>query len=330
MEDRRQNNTSNSSNEVPEHASSQASTSERVLNSASSLLCDAIHPSTMQGARTFSDALTSEGKAGPSTPLPSAMSSAVSEQCGGVTNRRRRQALPYLSDAFREPLASKRKESNPTGFLDETTLGNFTDRSHLDSVPSLWQWDSDPKGKERVPNMDTSNEDNTAADLEWTSAWKFPKFESMRTHSVLPALHASRPICVPEGVEEDGADVLKLLQDPDFSPWTDNVEEQEAPFTTESGWSTTHELVHRTDSAMKPRASIRESTATRTKGTRGLSPPPSFFDNIENYQEKVWFFDQPLAEEETRTTVSEPSLCRQEPATRRLRMLAGHLDEYRL
>lgn len=326
MENRKQADRKSPSDGRPEHAKSQSSTSARILKSASALFCDAVHPNTSQAARTLSDALTSVGKAGSSSASSESSRPTASEQCGGLSiERQRRRVLPHSNDAFREPPQPSRSlNTKPLAILKEPSYGEFIDNENLHTGSLSWQSDSNARGKEKVPSMTSLDGYDSAAKSRWISAWNAPSKSRLR----LPLeLHAEQLLGAPNAVEEDGADVLKLLQDPSFSPWTDEVEEQETPFTmSRNDWKNSNDFIRQMDKATNSVASGNSKASKRNDG-HTFSTVSSFFDDVENYQREVWGYDQPLLEGKEQVVEAGPSSSYEDPPTRRLKLLLGHLDE---
>lgn len=306
--------------------------SQRILDSASGLLRDAIHPGVGQASSALLSALASESKAGPSTGMSSAALPTIREQVGSLNGKQALRSLADQKHALRVPLQpSGNINARSMGATEGLSLDELMHSENCESVLPTSQYGSSAKGKQRAPNRDALNGKNQHADIDWTSHWNSLAPERTKASAANSHLEGFKPHRIDRAadfIEEDGADVVKLLQDPNCSRLTDISEQMEIPFTiSEEDMRIAEDIIRRIDMVTTRKASS-ESAAPRAKHSRPRPDISSLFDDIENYQDEVWGYLQPLIEDAKQERAQADAFRSVEgPATRRLKMILHHIGE---
>jgi hypothetical protein len=306
--------------------------SARILDSASGLLRGSFSPNSTQQANTLAQALASEGKAGPGSSSSSNDRGTASELHRGPQAGQALDSLPGANNAFREPglmngsIHTRSGDASGGMSLDQFMHG----AQHENEVP-IWQQDPTAKGKQTAPSADNYHTDLHQSEAEMSAVWdsialnehdqEIPASNFVEAHGPNEVHRAAVISAV------DGADVVKLLRDPNFSVGMDMPEEQDIVCTISGeDMKIAAEIVRRIDVAMISKPGYQSAMSAVNRG----EPFPrfsSFFDEIENYQDEVWGYLRPLVEEAKRETAASSLLEGEEgPATRRLRMILAHID----
>lgn len=306
--------------------------SRRILNSASGLLRDSLSPNSTLQANTLAQILASEAKAGPSSASSSRGREIASELRGGPNAGQGLESLPSTNNAFREPaLANGSINSRSRDNIEGMSLDQFMHGAQYESEVPTWQHNPPTKGKQIAPSLDEYHTDLQASDAEMSAVWDsvarngptqaFPASNYVEAHGT-NGVHRTAAISA-----GDGADVVKLLQDPNYFLWMDMPEEQSIPYTiSEEDTKLAEEIVRRIDIAMTSKLGF-VSAIPATKRGEPFPRFSSFFDEIENYQDEVWGYLRPLVEEAKRQDAAAGLPEGEEgPATRRLRMILAHFD----
>jgi hypothetical protein len=308
--------------------------SGRILDSASGLLRDSLSPNSTQHANTLAQVLASNGKAGPSLSLSSGRGT-DSELRQGLDDAQGLQSLPSANNAFREPALTNGSIQTRSGDASERiSLDQFMDSAqHEGEVPS-WQHGPTAKGKQIATSVNQYHTDLQQSEAGMSALW-----DSLARNEQDQAPPASHYVEAPGQMEvhktamvsaADGAEVVKLLQDPNISLGMDLPEQQDIVYTiVEEDMKIAAEIVRRIDVAMISKPDYQSAISAANHG----EPFPrfsSFFDEVENYQDEVWGYLRPLVEEAKRETAAASSSEGEEgPATRRLRMILAHIDQPR-
>jgi hypothetical protein len=309
---------------------------ERVLDSASSLLHDSISPNSAQAAATLTNVLASEGKAGPSTASAATGPRAAGNLQGSLNIGHSLESMPYREKSFREAsLVNGNTRSRYGSTAGEMSLDQFMQSAQYEGEVPGWQHSPTTKGKQPASRLNLYHVEDEASEATMSAAWES-----------VAASKASQPVVgekyneryATNGLngaarinEADGAEVVKILQDPISSIWTEMPkEEEEIPYTIfEEDMGIAEDLVRRLEKAIASNQGY-ESAISAVKRGEPFPSYSSFFDDIENYQDEVWGFLRPLVEKARKECdVPGPSGPEEGPATRRLRMILAHIDGQR-
>ena len=300
---------------------------DRILNSATGLLRDSFSPASSQSVNTLANVLASEGKAGSSTASTIAGPATSSDSHGIFKASQGIDSLPNGKNAFRE------LPSGASEFAQGPSLDQFMERAQDQCQMPVWQDSPTAKGKQRASDPNGYRAEPPASDVGLSATWdaiahnKRSQAISVNTHG---AGHGTNGINAAAHINgKDGADVLKLLQDPKASFWVDmpKQEEEDILYTiSEEDMRIADEIVCLLGNilASKPGSECAISAAVRGEPFPRFS---SFFDEIENYHDEVWGYLRPVVEEAKREVMA-PGAWGGEggPATRRLRMILAHVD----
>lgn len=304
--------------------------SGRIMNSASGLLRASLSPKSTQHASTLTQVLANEGKAGPSTASASAEGGTTSQLNGRSDAHQSPGSLPVTNSAFREQ--ARANGSINSSFADSggMSLDQFMHTAQDESKVPPWQHSPNSKGKHIARSLDGDDIEDHATRVALSAVWhsnsntKPSQAFPPRSHV---AGHGKNGLNITAEINTaDGADVVKLLQEPYSPSWMDMPEKEDIAYTiSEADMKIADEIVRRTDLAV---VSKPVSTST-TLGVNSSEPSvdfPSFFDDLENYQDEVWGYLRPLVEEAKRESAVSISTDEDErPATRRLRMILAHI-----
>jgi hypothetical protein len=306
--------------------------SGRILDSASGLLRDSLAPDSTQQVHTLAHVLASEGKAGSSTASASTERGAASELHRGSNASHHREYLPNPTDAFREPvLANGSITSTSRDIIGGMSLDQFMHNAQSQNEIPTWQHTPTTKGKQTASRLNGHHTEHHASDAGMSTVWEsitrnepslvFPATNGTQIHRAHD-VHGAGEVSA-----TDGADVVKLLQDPDTSLWMNMPEEQDLPWTiSEEDTRIAEEIVKNVDTAMSSKPGWNSATSAANRGQPFLQFA-SFFDDIENYHEEVWGYLRPLVEQARgERAVSGSPDGEEGPATRRLRMILAHID----
>lgn len=314
----------------PRHVSSSSDTpapegysqniSQRLWDSASGLLRDTISSNHDDSARALAHALASQGKAGPSTTA-SAQPGNLGEPPRSINGKQYSGSTPHSRETFRESSADRSSNSEFGGIGNIMSLDDFIDSAQHENVVPNWQHNSTAKGKQKLSSLAEDPADHRAADSELPAVWD----STTTNHTRGQAMNGAQRLA--EISESDGADVVKLLQDPNLTLWSDEAgDEEDIPYTITEEDSRIAELLRNigTNTVSKPSYESAISAAKHGEPFKNFS---SFFDDVENYQDEVWGYIQPLVEKAKRESTVQRSADEEEgPATRRLRMILAHID----
>lgn len=308
--------------------------SGRILDSASGLLRDSISPKSAQHPNTLAQVLCGEGKAGPSSLSASTERSNASEISEGSRARHGADSLPYRQDAFREPrLLNEPANESPGDITEGMSLDQFMQSTQHGREVSIWQYSAPAKGKQVATTSDGYHPQHEVADGDISAVWdSLVNNEPSTAFSVTGYVDRQSENGVHRTTEEnatdgvDGADVVKLLQDPNACLWMDIPNEPGPPYTISADdMRIAEEIVHHFDKGLASKPDYKSAISAARRG-ESLTNLSSFFDDIENYQEEVWGYLQPVIEEARRETTTCSSEEEEGPATRRLRMILAHID----
>jgi hypothetical protein len=312
--------------------------SRRVTDSASGLLRDTLSPNGTQPTSALAHVLASEDKAGPSTTTTETAGPGTGNEWRGGLNARQVGSSPGTEDTFRELATSGGSIiSLSADSAKGLSLDEFTESAQKGTEVLPRQHSSTARGKQLPSSIDSFHTKYLALDAEMSavrhavigseSSQASPKNSSVKPNGANGAYQ------VAEVNEADGADVLKLLQDPSAPFWTampDEEEKEEIPYTiTQEDMRIAEEIIRcvGATTASKP---DYDSMMTAAKHDEPFSKFSSFFDDIENYQNEVWGYLRPLIEEAKRQNMQpRSSVAKEGPATRRLRLILAHIDETR-
>jgi hypothetical protein len=304
----------------------------RIMASASGLLHDSLSPSGTQQANTLARVLASEGKAGSSTASANSGPGATDNLHGGPIVQQGLAPVHRTSDTFREPaLTDGRMTSGSGDVTEEMSLDQFIQRSQDEhDIPTLQQ-SSSGKGRAVASTPSGSSIEHQAPDAGMSRLWNSISQQaqsqtfSAKNYKELDGTNGTHRSF--EITPTDGADVVKLLQDPNASLPIHTPEKDDVPYIiSEEDMKIAEEIVRCVDIivASKPPHKAALSAAIRGEPFPEFS---SFFDGIQNYQDEVWGYLLPLVEQAKReVVVSYASNQEEGPATRRLRMILSHID----
>ncbi len=305
--------------------------SGRILDSASGLLRDSLSPKSSQHPNTLAQVLCSEGKAGPSTPSASTERSNASGILEGPSHLHSAGSFTHTRDAFREScLLNERTGAGSGDTTKGLSLDEFMQSAQHESEVPTWQHSASAKGKQVATTSDGYHPQHEVTDADISAVWDsvtptetstgFSGFEYVDRPSQDRVRRAA------EISAADGADVVKLLQDPNAWSWMDVPDEPEPPYTISADdMRIAQEVVHRIDKALASNPGYQSAISAARRG-ESFSNFSSFFDDIKDYQEEVWGYLQPIIEEARRETIPRSSGEKEGPATRRLRMILAHID----
>lgn len=246
--------------------------SGRILNSASGLLRDSLSPNGNRPASTLVGALASESKAGPSSSSASTERGTASELV--LKQNASRGLGPYscADEAFREPSpvvgnTTSRSAKN----AERVSLDQFMYGIQDDNDAPTWQYTSVGKGKQAATSLGGYHADPPTLNMGFSAAWEavacsepaqeLQAISRMEAHGT-EKLHKAACIC-----EDDGADVVKLLQDSESSSWTEMLTEQDGPYTiSQDDMRIAEELVRHIDRAMNSKPSSKAVLAAASSG----------------------------------------------------------------
>jgi hypothetical protein len=313
--------------------------SGRILDSASGLLRDSFSPTSTQPASTLANFLASEGKAGSSTASSNTEPGTTSGWRSGIKGGQSLESRPNAANGFRELSRADEiinaRSSHATGGL---SLDQFMSAAQDGTEVPTWQHSSADKGKQVASGLNGYHAERPASNIDMSATWDViagnqPSQTTVGNGDVeargTNGIHGAAKID-----EADGADMLKLLQDPTASFWTYIPEEDTIPYMiSEADMRVAEDIVRRVDMIMASRPG-RESTMSAAPPDEPFSRLSSFFDEIMNYQDEVWGYARPIIEEARRIveeakregTVPGSTRGEEGPATRRLRMILAHVD----
>ena len=306
----------------------------RILDSASGLLRDSISPKSAQHPNTLAQVLCSEGKAGPSSPSASTERSYASGISEGPRASHGAESLPYRQEAFREPrLLNERTNASSGDITEGMSLDQFMQSAQHGSEVPIWQYSAPAKGKQVATTSDGYHPQHQVADDDISAVWDslvnnepstaFSGTEYVDRQSE-NGVHRTAENNTTDGI--DGAEVVKLLQDPNACLWMDMPNEPEPPHTISADdMRIAEEIVRHVDKTLASKPDYKSAISAARRG-ESLVKFSSFFDDIENYQEEVWGYLQPVVEEARRETITRSSEEEEGPATRRLRMILAHIS----
>jgi hypothetical protein len=306
--------------------------SGRILDSASGLLRDSLAPDSTQQAHTLAHVLAREGKAGSSMASASTEPGTASEWHRGSNASHHLEYLPNTTDTFREPvLANGSITSTSRDIVGGMSLDQFMHNAQSENKIPTWQHTPTAKGKQIASRLNGHHTEHHASDAGMSTVWdSITRNEPSLVFPATNVTHIHRAHDV-HGADEvratDGADVVKLLQDPNTSLWMDMPEEQDLPWTiSEEDTRIAEEIAKNIDTAMASKPGWNSATSAANRGQPFLQFT-SFFDDIENYHEEVWGYLRPLVEQARGEKAIPGSPDGEEgPATRRLRMVLAHID----
>ena len=307
----------------------------RILDSASSLLRDSLSSDSTQQTNTLTQVLAGEGKAGPSGPSSGTAQRTASEIRGGRNANQRLEPLSGAKNAFRNPaLVNGCVNLGSADTAESMSLDQFVHSAQYESQVPIWQQSPTVKGKQMATRLYGFRTEQQASDAQMTAAWDCTARSEPRpanpsnTHMEAYGRNGAR--CTIQASTADGAEVVRLLQNPDAPPWLDVPEEPELPYTiSEEDMRIVQEILRNTDLAMASSPGY-QSAILAANGGESFLKFSSFFDNIDYYQDEVWGYLRPLVEE-ARLENAVPSSPNEEerPATRRLRMILSHVEYLR-
>jgi hypothetical protein len=305
----------------------------RILDSASGLLRDSLSPTSTQHANILAQVLASEGKAGPS--FSSSSSRGTDSGLQSADAARGLQSLPSAKNAFREPaLTNGSIHMRSRDVIEGMSLDQFMHSTQHESEVPTWQHSPTAKGKQTAASADQYHTDLQQSEGEISAVWdslaRNEQDQAFPASSQAPELGTNEVQRTAIVNAADGRDVVKLLQDPNFSLGMDLPEQQDIIYTiSEEDMKIAAEIVRRIDVAMISKLGCQSAISAASHG----EPFPrfsSFFDEVENYQDEVWGYLRPLVEEAKQETAAAGlSEGEEGPATRRLRMILAHIDQGR-
>ena len=306
----------------PARRGSSQNISQRLVDSASGLLRVAVSTSRDDSAITLSHTLASQGKAGPSISAPP-QSGVLDERVGSINVRQSPGAVPDSNESFRESSSAHGNTNlRPADIANGMSLDEFMHSAQYENDVPNWQHGATAKGKQKALSSDECHAEHEAADSALATVWDSPVNNRLREPDTNGTQKAA------EINEADGADVVKLLRNPNFSTLTDEpeYEEEEMPYTITEDDLRIAELLRGIDidSASNSSHTSAILAAKRGEPFKNFS---SFFDEVENYQDEVWGYLRPLVEKAKKErTMPNSSGSDDGPATRRLRMILAHID----
>ncbi|ERF70213.1 hypothetical protein EPUS_00401 [Endocarpon pusillum Z07020] len=215
------------------------------------------------------------------------------------------------------------------------SLDQFIQSTQHGSEVSIWQYSAPAKGKQVATTSDGHHPQHQVADGDISAVWdSLLNNEPSTAFSVTgyvdrqseSGVHRTAEKNTTDGIDGvDGVDVVKLLQDPNACLWMDIPNEPGPPYAISADdMRIAKEIVRHVDNALASEPYYKSAISAARRG-ESLINFSSFFDDIENYQEEVWGYLQPVIEEARRETIT----CSSEeegPATRRLRMILAHIE----
>ena len=325
MEEQGQKKEKHASPKTPPVDDAEHGISKRILDSASGLLSDSFSSTGMQPAPTLANVIANEGKAGSSTaPAPTGLGT-TSKLSEGLKTRN------DASNTFREPARAYGTTSLRSSNIDEgLSLDQFLGRAQDEIEVPTWQHSPSTKGKQVASSLNGDHAEPPALDTEMSAAWNAVardySSQAVVRNRDMETRGTTGTHRVANIIEADGADVVKLLQDPSASFWTDMPDEDAIPYSlSEADMRVAEDLVRRLDDAMASKPGYASGISAAIHG-RAFTSFSNFFDEIENYHDEVWGYLRPLVEEAKKeAAVAGSSVVEDGPATRRLRMILAHV-----